>query len=330
VKLFISYAHADTSSILELVQALNAHDVWFDNKLNVGQEWWNEIEHEIAGCHCFIFGMSPESVASEYCQKEFEVARKLGKPIAPVMLTAMDIPGEFKSLQVINLVDGLTPTNTVHLLNGLFEIERAVFNPLRPNKGQSSNAFSVKLAISDLYFATSNPRKKKNYEDILGVNLQIAPIQLDDIQHLDAGEVAMHKARMAFDILKKPVFVEQSAMAVRAWGGLPGGVTSTFIVPAGLGTFCKMLQPFEDKYAEAISAIAFTDGSLMRKFVGVLPGEIADKPRGNGYSWNNMFIPHGFSETLGEMTEEAYLSISSRRRAIIEFMRFLQATYDMG
>ena len=41
-----------------------------------------------------------------------------------------------------------------------------------------------------------------------------------------------------------------------------------------------------------------------------------------------IFIPAGFDKTLGEMTEEEVLSLSSRRRAMIEFMRFLQANYD--
>ena len=96
-----------------------------------------------------------------------------------------------------------------------------------------------------------------------------------------------------------------------------------------MNNICKMLQPFDDKYAEAMSAIAFTDGHIRRKFLGVVPGEISLEPRGNGHSWNNIFIPAGFTTTLGEMTEQEVLSISSRRRAAVEFMRFLQANYEI-
>jgi non-canonical purine NTP pyrophosphatase (RdgB/HAM1 family) len=327
MKIFVSYAHEDSEDVLEVVQALNVHEVWIDNKLNVGQEWWNEIERQIAACHCFLFVMSPESMGSEYCLKEVEVARRLQKPIAPIMLRQMDIPRDLSDLQMINVTEGMTAANIVRLLNGLFEIERLVFNPLRPGKGK--NAHATKLAISELCFATTSERKKQQYEYFLGVPLQTMPLQLFDIQHVDAGEVVMDKVKKAFEILHKPVFVEQSAMAVRAWGGLPGGLTSAFMTPLGLSNFCKMLHPFEDKHAEALSVIAFTDGYLYRKFVGVLSGTIADQPRGRSMGWNSIFIPEGFSVTLAELHEEEYLSISSRKRALVEFMRFLQDTYEI-
>lgn len=146
---------------------------------------------------------------------------------------------------------------------------------------------------------------------------------------MDANEVALHKVRQAYEILHKPVFVEHSALSIRAWGGLPGGMTTPFVTAAGLNDICKMLRPFEDKYAESIYAIAFTDGQIRRRFVGIAPGEISSEPRGSNYSWGNIFIPSGFTRTIGEMTEDEILSISGRRRAAIEFMRFLQSSYEI-
>ncbi len=329
MRIFISYAHEDTANILDVRRALDIHEVWFDHRLSVGQDWWNEIERQISACHCFLFVMSPTSVASEYCQKEIDAAMRLGKPVAPVMIAPMDIPDKIKPFQVISIVEGLSTENTAKLLNGLFEIERQIFNPMKASRGHSATSEAAKLAVSDLYFATTNPRKKEMYEQILNTELQIASLSLEDIQHVDAGEVALKKVEQAYNILKKPVFIDHSALAIRAWGGLPGGLTTTFIVPVGLRNMCKMLQPFDDKYAESVSVIAFQDGYVRRKFVGIVPGEIPPEPRGDGYSWNNIFIPSGFSKTLGEMTEDEMVSISSRRRAMIEFMRFLQGNYEL-
>lgn len=327
MKIFISYAHENASAMMPLPQVLHNHEVWFDHRLLVGQDWWQEIEQRIAACHCFIFALTPAALTSEYCQKELAQALKLEKAIAPIMLVPMEIPESLKKFQVISLVDGLTPDNLVKLLNGIFEIERQVFNPLKPPKPDAQP--SGQLAIQELHFATSNLKKKAMYEQILNVELKTATLDLPDVQHLDAGEVALHKVQQAYDILRKPVFVDHSALAIRAWGGLPGGLTSTFIVPVGLSHICKMLEPFADKYAEAISVIAFTDGQMRRKFVGAVAGEIPAQPRGNGYSWNNIFIPEGFHKTLGEMTEAEILSISSRRRAMVAFMRFLQENYQI-
>lgn len=330
MRIFISYAHEDTAKVMDVRRALDIHEVWFDHRLTIGQDWWNEIERQISACHCFLFLMSPASVASEYCQKEIDTALKLEKPIAPVMIAPMDIPENVSKFQVISIVDGLSTENTAKLLNGLFEVERQIFNPMKHARGRSSTSQAIRLSVADLYFATTNPRKKEMYEQILNTELQIASLHLEDMQHVDAGEVALKKVQQAYEILKKPVFIDHSALAIRAWGGLPGGLTTTFIVPVGLNNICRMLQPFEDKYAEAVSVIAFQDGYMRRKFVGIVPGEIPSEPRGEGYSWNNIFIPSGFSKTLGEMTEDEMVSISSRRRAMIEFMRFLQGNYELA
>jgi XTP/dITP diphosphohydrolase len=329
MKIFISYCHEDSDIMLQIKQALDAHEVWFDHRLSVGQEWWDEIEHNIAACDCFMLMMSPCSIASEYCQKEIDTALRLDKPIASIMIYETELPDKLRRFQVISVVSGITAEATVKVLNGLFEIERQVYNPLKQRK-KSEKSPSSKLSITDLYFATTNIRKKRMYEQILNATLQTTPIEIDDIQHVDPTEVALKKAVKAFEALQKPVFVEQSALCVRAWGDFPGGLTTTAFVAIGLSNICRMLQPFEDKYAESVSVIAFTDGQMQRKFIGVVEGEIPPTPRGNGYSWNNIFIPSGFSQTLGEMDENAILSISSRRRAIVKFMQFLQTNYDFS
>jgi non-canonical purine NTP pyrophosphatase (RdgB/HAM1 family) len=327
MKIFISYSRVDKEGVLELVQAINAHEVWFDDRLNVGQDWWREIETRIADCHCFLAVLSPESLSSEWCMKEFQTAQRLGKAIAPVMWKPVTLPEELSKLHVIDISGGLTRENTVRLLNGLFEIERVVFNPLRPTAQRESAG--PRLALSDLYFATTNRSKQAAYNEILGRHLQTIPIELVDIQHVDAGEVAVHKVKQAYEILRKPVLVEQSALSIRALGGLPGGMTTSMILPLGLENLCKMLRPFEDDYAEGIAAIAFTDGAILRKFVGMLPGRIAEAPYPAGYSWNRIFIPQGYDITMAEMSESERLSVTMRRRAILDFMKFLQENYTI-
>ncbi len=326
MKIFVSYAHENTPYVLHLNQILQSHDIWFDQKVSVGQEWWEEIERQIASSHCFLFVLSVHSISSEYCQKELELALKLNKYIAPVRLDEATIPELLSKFQVI---DGSYESyeSSVILLNNLFEIERQVFNPLRPIPHQT---YATKLSIADLYFATTNVRKKSMFEQILNVPLQTASIDLKDVQSPDAGEVAIQKVNQAFQTLLKPVFVEHSALVIRAWGGFPNGMTTPFVTTVGLNNICKMLQPFSDKYAEAISVIAFTDGQLVRKFTGILQGSIADKPRGNAYSWNNIFVPDNSTKTLGEMNHDEALSISTRRRSIIEFMKFLQYEYEIS
>lgn len=325
MKIFISYAREDKAHLPAIVQVMGAHQVWYDEHLHLGQNWWQEIERQIANCHTLMFLLSPQSIQSEFCKQEVELAQKLGKLIAPVMIRRCKIPTWLDKYQVISLEGDLTSQAIVTLMNGLFEIERHVVNPFHPPEVDNAPV----LAVSDLNFVTTSEYKKVAYEQILGVPLNTVPMQIEDIQHLDSGEVALSKARRAFATLHKPVFVEQSALEVRAWGGLPGGLTGSFITPLGLNNFCKMMHSFDDNYAEAVAVIAFCDGNICRKFKGVLPGTIAEKPATCGYSWDNLFIPQDFRKTLAEMNEAERTSISMRRRAILDFMAFLQSNYEV-
>ena len=115
--------------------------------LSVGQAWWNEIERQISASHCFVLLLSPDSIASEYCQKELEFGAQLGNRLLPIMIEEW-IYRKVERFQVINImVDLKRWKGTVKLLNGLFEIEREVFNPL---KGRVTHPRTIQNQIGNL------------------------------------------------------------------------------------------------------------------------------------------------------------------------------------
>ena len=83
MRLFVSYARVDRPFCVQIVDMLDdgRHDVWFDHRIQVGQDWWQAITHEVTECDGFVYLISPESVASEYCQKELNLAMSNRKPI---------------------------------------------------------------------------------------------------------------------------------------------------------------------------------------------------------------------------------------------------------
>lgn len=72
-------------------------------------------------------------------------------------------------------------------------------------------------------------------------------------------------------------------------------------------------------------ALANPRGEIVYTTEGICDGEIASQPRGsNGFGYDPVFIPEGFSETFGELSENIKEQISHRARAsakIIEFLR---------
>lgn len=160
-------------------------------------------------------------------------------------------------------------------------------------------------------FVTSNENKLREARDILGIELESAPLDLPEPQAMSVAEVAVQKARSAraaLDDPPHPVFVEDSGLVFGAWNGLPGALTKWFLLSVGNEGLLKMLAPYEDRSARAVCAlaVALPDGSA-QVFVGEVEGEISPSPRGEtGFGWDPIFVP----ETPGE---ETYAELGHRK-----------------
>lgn len=87
LRLFISYARRDKPLVLPLASQLGAkYDCWIDwEDIPDGAEWEKEISKGIAQSDVFLFLMTPNSVASEWCNKELQIASNWGKRIIPIV-----------------------------------------------------------------------------------------------------------------------------------------------------------------------------------------------------------------------------------------------------
>lgn len=170
-------------------------------------------------------------------------------------------------------------------------------------------------------FVTGRPEKALEAAR-LGFLLERVDLDLPEPQSLDPSEVAQAKARAAFERLGRAVLVEDSGLAVQAWGGFPGALVKWLEKSAGLEGIARMLDPFPDRGARAICAIAFFDGETTRAARGVAPGSIAARPRGaQGFGWDALFVPHGEDRTFAEMSPAEKDRVSHRGLAWAEMAR---------
>jgi hypothetical protein len=138
MKLFVSYSRVDKSNCDEIVELLRAHNVWVDEQLYGGQNWWETIEEKLAWCEGFIYLLSNESLASFYCVEEYNLAVRLGKEIIPIIIRPrIQIPDALNSLKRIHHVD--YTNKTIHaateVLNSVLNSERFVYqNANNPTK----------------------------------------------------------------------------------------------------------------------------------------------------------------------------------------------------
>lgn len=146
MKLFISYARVDTPLCKQIVEKLSdVHEVWYDKRLFSGMDWWAEIQRRIHWADGFVYLLSPESVKSEYCNKEYNIARAAQKRIFPVLIQARtEIPDHLGVIQFADLSMGMENFHT--LLNALLIAERDMPSQVEPLPAAQAEQIDASVA----------------------------------------------------------------------------------------------------------------------------------------------------------------------------------------
>lgn len=166
-------------------------------------------------------------------------------------------------------------------------------------------------------FVTSSRHKHREAQQILGLDLEQMELDLLEPQGLDVLEVAREKSRLAHDLLRRPVLVEDTSLELAALGGFPGPLIRWLLEAAGPAAIPRMLDGFSDRRARARCVALFWDGAEERYGIGAADGTIAPLPRGRtGFGWDVVFVPDwGDGRTFAEMTPEEKNSRSHRALA---------------
>lgn len=106
--IFVSYARESETAVQNLaadVESLD-HKVWVDHDLKGGREWWDQILAHIRDCQVFMMTLSPESLASAACKREYSYAAELGKPILPILIaegvSVQTLPSKLSQIQYVD------------------------------------------------------------------------------------------------------------------------------------------------------------------------------------------------------------------------------------
>ena len=130
--IFISYSRKDLDFAQQIVDALAANnlDTWIDWKsIPKGEDWEQEIYRGIEEADALLFLISPDSVASEMCNKEVVHAVENGKRILPVFIHTVE---DRKVYEVTaNLLDPtakeeINRRNFIFCREGMDDFKRAI------------------------------------------------------------------------------------------------------------------------------------------------------------------------------------------------------------
>jgi hypothetical protein len=102
MRLFISYARSDEPFARNLAERLGQHhEVW-----SASEGWQKTILWWLDRCECFIYVLSPESLAAEWCFLVYQAARSLDKPIIAVRVQAgLTLPDDSERARYVDFAD---------------------------------------------------------------------------------------------------------------------------------------------------------------------------------------------------------------------------------
>lgn len=195
----------------------------------------------------------------------------------------------------------------------------------------------------EIIFATGNTHKAVEAQKALGDSFTlIMPKELGLTEEIpENGDTlqanAIEKAEYLWKRFGKDCFADDTGLEVDALGGAPGVFSARYAGPdkGSEANMTKLLAELEaaakrgetSRKARFRTVVALILEGEMHLFNGVLEGEIALQRSGSeGFGYDPLFIPDGYTKTLAEISLDEKNAISHRgkaMRALAEFLRCL-------
>jgi len=195
----------------------------------------------------------------------------------------------------------------------------------------------------EVIFATNNPHKLHEIQDILGNEFKL--LSLKDINFV--GDIpenqptlegnALEKARYIFERFNMPCFADDTGLEVQSLHGEPGVFSARYAgtiqdfgseknrTEANIQKLLANLKDKENRKAQFRTVIAYLDGQNEHIFEGKVEGAIiTDKCGEDGFGYDPVFLPDGYTQTFAEMPLSEKNKISHRARAFQKMVEFFK------
>ncbi len=193
---------------------------------------------------------------------------------------------------------------------------------------------------SSLYFASSNENKFLEIEKILkkekemdekqnkkNIEIFFSNIIIKEIQSESIIEVAEDKVKKAYDIIKKPVIVEDDGLFIEVLNGFPGVYSSFIFKTIGNKGILKLLKDNKKRRAYFLSIFSFFDGKIVETFSGETTGYITTKIFPEGWGFDPIFKPENENKTYGQLNFLKKNEISHRSIGLRKFLEWYKQKY---
>jgi len=195
------------------------------------------------------------------------------------------------------------------------------------------------MDMQQFVFASHNPNKVKEIRAKLGTAFEVLSLRdinfheeiPEDFETLE--ENALQKARTIKTRSGKDCFADDTGLEVEALNGAPGVYSARY---AGLDSnsekninkLLKELEGVDNRKARFRTSIALLWKGQEHCFEGIVEGSITKTRSGSdGFGYDPVFIPDGYSITFAEMSLAEKNQISHRARAFAKMTKFLTENF---
>ncbi len=204
------------------------------------------------------------------------------------------------------------------------------------------------MKVEKILIATTNKGKLREFKKLFeefGVEvlaLYDMPERIEVVEDRPTFlENAIKKAKEYALFYKIPTVAEDAGLEIEALGGFPGVYSARFFAfkefggeepiqesadRANIMKVLRLMEGKENRKARFVSNVVFyTPEDYGMWTEGYLYGEIAEKPEGEeGFGYDPIFIPEGYSKTLAQFSLEEKNKISHRGKATRKLKNLLE------
>jgi len=143
-------------------------------------------------------------------------------------------------------------------------------------------------------------------------------LDLPEIRDEDVGAVAREKAKTAWEMVGRPLIVDDTGFFITALNGFPGATAAYVMKTIGNPGILKLMEDQVDRSAYFETAIAYASDEGIHLFTGRIEGSVLGVPRGEGgFGYDPIFSFEG--RALAEMPLAEKSVVSHRGRALAAF-----------
>ena len=188
-----------------------------------------------------------------------------------------------------------------------------------------------------LIIATNNAHKLQEIQPLISDHFDIKTLKqigcTDDIpETADSLEGnALLKARYIFDKYGCNCFADDTGLEIEALNGRPGVFSARYAsdghdFEANIDKVLVEMHGIDNRNARFRTVIALILDGKVNYFEGIVNGKIITERKGSeGFGYDPVFIPEGYTQTFAEMSLAEKNKISHRARAVARLVDFLNS-----